>query len=70
MDITSHFQGQTRTVRRFTAVAYDIPRGCASTYFPETNALVPSRHVAHTSNTPASKSVVITIAASALKLRP
>ena len=59
--ITSHFQGERRTVRRFTTVAYDIPRGCACTYFPETNALVPSRHVAHTSNTPASKSVVITL---------
>ena len=52
---------EVRTVRRFTVVAYDIPRGCACTYFPETNALVPSRHVAHTSNTPASKSVVITL---------
>ena len=52
---------ELRTVRRFTVVAYDIPRGCACTYFPETNALVPSRHVAHTSNTPASKSVVITL---------
>jgi len=62
VDITSHFQGETRTARRFTALAYDIPRGCACTYFPEANALVPARHVAHTSNTPASKSVVITLA--------
>jgi hypothetical protein len=61
VDITSHFQGETRTARRFTAVAYDIPRGCACTYFPEANVLVPARHVAHTSNTPASKSVVITL---------
>jgi molybdopterin-dependent oxidoreductase alpha subunit len=61
VDITSHFQGETRTARRFTAVEYDIPRGCACTYFPEANALVPARHVAHTSNTPASKSVVITL---------
>ena len=73
VNISSHFTPQgtqsgspqgteeVRTVRRFTTVAYDIPRGCACTYFPETNALVPSRHVAHTSNTPASKSVVITL---------
>jgi molybdopterin-dependent oxidoreductase alpha subunit len=61
VDIESHFQGETRTARRFTAVAYDIPRGCACTYFPEANVLVPARHVAHTSNTPASKSVVIQI---------
>ena len=59
VDIESRFQGETRTARRFTAVAYDIPRGCACTYFPEANVLVPARHVAHTSNTPASKSVVI-----------
>jgi anaerobic selenocysteine-containing dehydrogenase len=61
VDITSHFRGEARTARRFVAVAYDIPRGCACTYFPEANALVPARHVAHTSNTPASKSVVITL---------
>src|SRR6202048_1805036 len=62
VDLTSHFRGQTRTARRFLVVPYDIPRGCACTYFPEANALVPSDQVAHTSNTPASKSVVITVA--------
>jgi molybdopterin-dependent oxidoreductase alpha subunit len=61
VDLTSHFQGETRTARRFTAVAYDIPRCCACTYFPEANVLVPARHVAHTSNTPACKSVIITL---------
>ncbi len=64
VDLASHFRGETRTVRRFVVVGYDIPRGCACTYFPETNALVPLRQVAHTSNTPASKSVVITVAPS------
>jgi molybdopterin-dependent oxidoreductase alpha subunit len=59
--LTSHFQGETRTARRFTVVAYDIPRGCACTYFPEANPLVPARQVARISNTPASKSVVITL---------
>ncbi len=62
VDLTSHFRGQARTARRFVVVPYDIPRGCACTYFPEANALVPSGQVAHTSNTPASKSVVITVA--------
>jgi molybdopterin-dependent oxidoreductase alpha subunit len=61
VDLTSYFRGETRTARRFTAVAYDIPQGCACAYFPEANALVPARQVAHTSNTPASKSVVITV---------
>jgi anaerobic selenocysteine-containing dehydrogenase len=59
VDIESRFQGETRLARRFVAVAYDIPRGCACTYFPEANVLVPARHVAHTSNTPASKSVTV-----------
>ncbi len=62
VDLTSHFRGETRTVRRFVVVGYEIPRGCACTYFPEANALVPLKQVAHTSNTPASKSVVITVA--------
>jgi molybdopterin-dependent oxidoreductase alpha subunit len=69
VDLTSHFRGETRTARRFVAVAYDIPSGCACAYFPEANALVPARQVAHTSNTPASKSVVITVA-KAQDLRP
>ena len=63
VDLTSHFRGETRSARRFQVVGYDLPRGCACTYFPEANALVPARHVAHTSNTPASKSVVITLSA-------
>ena len=61
VNLTSHFEGEERTARRFTVVPYEIPRGCACTYFPEANALVPARQVAHTSNTPASKSVVITV---------
>ena len=62
VDLTSHFRGETRIARRFQVVGYDLPRGCACTYFPEANALVPSRQVARISNTPASKSVVITVA--------
>ncbi|MCA1827946.1 MAG: FdhF/YdeP family oxidoreductase [Myxococcales bacterium] len=61
VDLVSHFRGETRTAQNFRIVAYDIPRGCACTYFPEANALVPARHVARGSNTPASKSVVITV---------
>jgi molybdopterin-dependent oxidoreductase alpha subunit len=61
VDLKSHFRGETRTARRFVIVGYDIPRGCTCTYFPEANALVPARQVAHTSGTPASKSVVITL---------
>ena len=65
VDLTSHFRGETRVARQFVVVPYDIPRLSCATYFPETNVLVPARQVAHTSNTPASKSVVITIAPAA-----
>ena len=63
VDLTSHFQGEERTVRRFIIVAYEIPRGCAATYFPEANPLVPIGSVAEGSNTPTSKSVVISVRA-------
>ena len=61
VDLVSHFEGEERVARRFVVVPYDIPRRCAATYFPETNVLVPVRSVAEKSNTPASKSVVISI---------
>ena len=61
VDLFSHFEGETRVAHRFTVVPYSIPRRCAATYFPETNVLVPLRSVADKSNTPVSKSVVISI---------
>ncbi len=61
VDLVSHFEGEERIARRFVIVPYDIPRRCAATYFPEANVLVPVRSVALKSNTPASKSVVISI---------
>ena len=61
VDLISHFEGEERIAPRFVVVPYDIPRGCAATYFPEANVLVPVRSVADKSNTPASKSVVISI---------
>jgi anaerobic selenocysteine-containing dehydrogenase len=61
VDLISHFEGEERIARNFKIVPYDIPRRCVATYFPETNVLVPVRSVAEKSNTPASKSVVISI---------
>ncbi len=61
VDLVSHFEGEKRIARRFVIVPYDIPRRCAATYFPEANVLVPVRNVAIKSNTPVSKSVVISI---------
>jgi anaerobic selenocysteine-containing dehydrogenase len=64
VDLTSHFNGEERTARRFVVVPYSIPSRCAATYFPEANILVPIGSVAEKSNTPASKSIVISIAPS------
>ena len=62
VDISSCFGGQTRTAPNFIVVEYEIPVGCAATYFPETNVLVAVDDVAKWSNTPVSKSVVVTVA--------
>src|SRR5712675_447838 len=64
VDLTSHFETERRTIRDFSVIPYDIPRRCTATYYPETNPLVALGSVAEVSNTPASKSVVITIEAS------
>ncbi|MBT2558796.1 FdhF/YdeP family oxidoreductase [Hymenobacter sp. ISL-91] len=61
IDITSHFEGQDRTVEKFVAVPYDIPRGNVSAYFPEANPLIPIGSVAKKSNTPTSKYVRVTV---------
>jgi molybdopterin-dependent oxidoreductase alpha subunit len=69
VDLVSHFEGEERVARRFLVVPYQIPRRSAATYFPEANVLVPVRSVADKSNTPASKSVVISIRPSADPLK-
>jgi len=62
VDIRSHFRdGVERVAPRFVVVPYRIPRGCCATYFPEANVLVPLDSVARKSNTPASKSVVVSV---------
>ncbi len=61
VDITSHFEGEQRTAKAFQVVPYDIPRRCAAAYFPETNVLVAIGSRADKSNSPASKSIVISL---------
>ena len=61
VDLVSHFDAEQRRAEGFKAIPYEIPRGCAAAYYPETNVLVPVRSVASGSNQPASKSVVITL---------
>ncbi len=66
IDITSHFQGEERTVEKFVAVPYDIPKGNVCAYFPEANPLVPITSVAKVSNTPTSKYVIVTVVPTAV----
>ncbi|GAB3501495.1 FdhF/YdeP family oxidoreductase [Spirosoma knui] len=61
VNITSHFEGQQRTIERFIAIPYNIPKGNTAAYYPEANALVPMASVAYISNTPTSKFVIITV---------
>ncbi|MFP6899446.1 MAG: molybdopterin dinucleotide binding domain-containing protein, partial [Opitutales bacterium] len=61
VNITSHWQGETRHARLFLAIPYEIPRRCAAAYFPETNVLVALDSTARVSKTPTSKSIVVTV---------
>jgi molybdopterin-dependent oxidoreductase alpha subunit len=63
-DLVSEWSdGTERRADGFRVVHYPTTRGCAAAYYPETNVLVPLDHTADTSNTPASKSVVIRLEA-------
>ena len=61
VDLVSHFNGEERVARHFVVVPFNLPRRCTATYFPEANPLVPVDHTADKSNTPVSKSVVISL---------
>ncbi|GGZ43262.1 formate dehydrogenase [Streptomyces inusitatus] len=59
-DLVSEWRdGVERRAPGFRVVHYATARGCAAAYYPETNVLVPLDSTADTSNTPASKSVVV-----------
>jgi anaerobic selenocysteine-containing dehydrogenase len=60
VDVVSHAaDGTERVGRRFRLVAYPVARGTCAAYFPEANVLVPLDSVAEGSQTPTSKSVVV-----------
>ncbi|MFI2782156.1 FdhF/YdeP family oxidoreductase [Streptomyces sp. ALB3] len=59
-DLVSEWKdGVERRAPGFRVVHYPTARGCAAAYYPETNVLVPLDATADTSNTPASKSIVV-----------
>ncbi len=65
VDVTSHFEGQLRSMQHVQVVPYRIARRSVAMYYPEANVLVPVRSVADKSNTPTSKSVRVTMTRSA-----
>ncbi|MEV6317466.1 FdhF/YdeP family oxidoreductase [Streptomyces sp. NPDC051776] len=66
-DLVSEWEdGSERRAPGFRVVHYPTPRGCAASYFPETNVLVPLDSTADVSNTPVSKAVVVRLEASVM----
>ncbi|MGD9527373.1 MAG: FdhF/YdeP family oxidoreductase, partial [Pseudonocardia sp.] len=60
--ITSHARdGSTRSLRGYTALPYDIPRGSAVGYMPEMNELCPIGDYSTQSDQPVMKNVTVTI---------
>ncbi len=59
VDLYNDKDGKERVAHKFIVVPYPVPKGCAATYFPEANVLVPISSVADKSNTPVSKQVII-----------
>ena len=61
VDLYNHHSQVERVARKFIVVPFNIPQQCTATYFPETNVLVPIGSTADKSNTPTSKTVVISL---------
>ncbi|MGJ8677486.1 MAG: FdhF/YdeP family oxidoreductase [Akkermansiaceae bacterium] len=61
VNVTSHFEGETRVMADVAVIPYDMPKGACAAYFPEANVLVPLNKTAKVSNTPTSKSIAVTI---------
>jgi molybdopterin-dependent oxidoreductase alpha subunit len=60
VDIVSEWRdGSQRRAADFRVIGYPSARGCAATYFPEANVLVPLDSTAEGSNTPSSKSIIV-----------
>jgi molybdopterin-dependent oxidoreductase alpha subunit len=68
VDLTSIADdGAERVMSGFKVKAYEIPRGSAAAYYPETNDLIPISHYDARSKTPSVKSVPVIIQVSAEK---
>jgi anaerobic selenocysteine-containing dehydrogenase len=60
VDLVSEWtDGSQRRAPRFRVIAYPTAKGCAATYFPEANVLVPLDSTAEGSQTPTSKQIIV-----------
>jgi molybdopterin-dependent oxidoreductase alpha subunit len=59
--VGEHDDGVSRVAEGFRFVPYDIPRGCIAGYYPELNVLVPLNSAGEMSDTPTSKSVIVSL---------
>jgi formate dehydrogenase major subunit len=57
--IGQHKDGVERIARSFRVVPYDVPRGSVAGYYPELNVLVPLSSAGEQSDTPTSKSILV-----------
>ncbi len=57
----THDDGITRRAEDFRLVPFDMPRGSLAGYYPELNVLVPLSTFGEKSDTPTSKSVLVTL---------
>ena len=53
--------GVVREVGGLRVIEYDIPEGCAASYYPECNPLIPLWHHARKSHVPAAKSIPVRV---------
>ncbi|WP_281989063.1 FdhF/YdeP family oxidoreductase [Aquimarina aggregata] len=61
VNLISSYDNIERKAINFLVIPFNIPEGNLASYFPETNVLVPYNHFADKSNTPISKSIVISL---------
>ena len=60
VDLISEWRdGVDRRAEAFRVISYPTARGCAATYFPEANVLVPLDSTAVDSHTPTSKQIIV-----------
>jgi molybdopterin-dependent oxidoreductase alpha subunit len=59
VDLVSEWHDGDRRAEAFRVIPYPTARGCAATYFPEANVLVPLDSIARESLTPTSKQIIV-----------